>query len=330
MKNGQAMNMSHVASMQSVQHVKTAGRGTRRQMLRDMTVGGMGLCIGTSMLAGLCVAPDANAMEPIKREGKQILKLSLAAYSLRKYFGQGKLDIPDFIQYCSKLGIGGGELTSYFFPKVVTADYLNKLKREAHIAGIDISGGAIGNNFTIKPGAKLEQQKEHTLTWIKHYAALGAAVIRVFAGRPEKGVSDDEAIRRCVPVLEEMCEVAGKHGVMLAIENHDFTTRIEPMMKIVKAVKSPWFAVNFDSGNFHSDDPYADMQKIAPYAVNAQIKIDIRPTGKPKQPADLKRVMKILKDGGYSGYVVLEYEGSDDAYKAIPGYIEKLREAIAV
>ena len=53
------------------------------------------------------------------------------------------------------------------------------------------------------------------------------------------------------------------------------------MLKIIDKVDaSPWFGVNFDSGNFQTDDPYADLAKIAPYAVNAQIKAAIAPGGK--------------------------------------------------
>jgi sugar phosphate isomerase/epimerase len=282
---------------------------------------------GGAMLSYGALAP---AIEPLQRTGKQILKLSLAGYSLRKYFGgerggEGTLDMPGFIDYCASLGLDGAELTSYFFPEEFDREYLNGLKRRAHLAGVDISGGAIANNFTLPKGAKLDEQLQHTRTWIDHYAALGAPVIRIFAGSPPEGTSEEEAIRRCVPVIEEACEYAAGRGVMLAMENHDFTTRVERLLEIVRAVRSPWFGINFDSGNFQSDDPYADMQRIAPYAVNAQIKTEIQPAGQRSQPADLSRIVSILKDAGYSGYVVLEYEAEEDPYAAIPRHVEALR-----
>ena len=115
---------------------------------------------------------------------------------------------------------------------------------------------------------------------------------------------------------------------MLAIENHDFTTDIDRLLQIVKSVKSKWFGVNFDSGNLgHSDDPYADMKRIAPYAVNAQIKVVIRAKSG-NQPTDLSRVVGVLRDADYRGYVALEYEESDDPYEAIPRYAEELRKLI--
>jgi len=287
-----------------------------------------------SLAMAAAVGPVAHAIDPIKRAGPQKMQLSLAAYSMRKYLtakpdAQGAMNMEGFVDYCKTLKpLDGAELTQYFFPKDTTDAYLDGLKQRCKQAGLAISGGAIGNNFTIAPGSKLDQQKEHTRTWIRNYGRLGAPAIRVFAGRPEKGVSDDEAIKRCVPVLEEMCEYAGKHGVKLALENHDFTTRVGPLMEIVKAVKSQWFGVNFDSGNFHSADPYKDMAAAAPYAINAQIKVEIRPAGQSKQPADLERVIKILRDADYSGWVVLEYEASEDPYKAIPDYLDTLHRLI--
>jgi sugar phosphate isomerase/epimerase len=101
------------------------------------------------------------------------------------------------------------------------------------------------------------------------------------------------------------------------------------MLRIVEGVEdSRWFGVNFDSGNFRTDDPYRDLAKIAPYAINAQVKVAVAPNGN-KEEADLKRIVGILKDAGYRGYVVLEYEEPDDPRTMIPRYIDELRELIA-
>ena len=100
------------------------------------------------------------------------------------------------------------------------------------------------------------------------------------------------------------------------------------MLSIIKGVKpSPWFGVNFDGGNFRTDDPYRDLARIAPLAINVQIKVGIVRNGK-KEPADLERVVGILKDANYSGYVVLEYEEKEEPKEAIPGYIAQLRKLI--
>ena len=97
---------------------------------------------------------------------------------------------------------------------------------------------------------------------------------------------------------------------------------------IIRAVKSPWIGINLDTGNFHTDDPYSDLVKCAPYAVNVQIKVEMEPRGQPKQAADLARVVKILRDANYQGYVTLEYEASEDPRQAIPRHLMRLRELL--
>jgi sugar phosphate isomerase/epimerase len=100
------------------------------------------------------------------------------------------------------------------------------------------------------------------------------------------------------------------------------------MLKIIAAVDdSPWFGVNFDSGNFRTDDPYRDLARIAPYAVNAQIKTAVTIDGQ-KQPADLKRIIDILKAADYRGYVALEYEEREDPFTNIPRHLAELTELI--
>jgi hydroxypyruvate isomerase len=86
--------------------------------------------------------------------------------------------------------------------------------------------------------------------------------------------------------------------------------------------------VNLDTGNFRTEDPYRDMAAAAPYTLNVQVKVDVRVGGK-SQPTDYKRVVQILRDAGYRGYVALEYEAAADPMTAIPGHLAALREAIA-
>ncbi|MEX0324217.1 MAG: sugar phosphate isomerase/epimerase family protein [Puniceicoccaceae bacterium] len=299
-------------------------RISRRQLLATSSTLGMGFCL----------SPLARAIEPIVRNSKAPLRLSLAAYSMRKFLpdtrrnpaATGDMDMFGFIDYGATLGIDAVELTGYFMPHPLTDDLLNKMKLRAHLHGLDISGGAIGNNFTSDPGSSDGRaQLEHVRKWVDHYSVLGAPVIRVFGGKPQKGVSEEQAVRNIITNLSIACDYAGSKGVILAIENHDFLTDVDRLLPIVKAVDSPWFGVNFDSGNIAStSDPYAKLEQLAPYAVNAQLKIDIPVNGK-KQPANLGRIVKILKRAKYSGYITLEYEGSEDPYKAIPEYLAELR-----
>jgi sugar phosphate isomerase/epimerase len=101
------------------------------------------------------------------------------------------------------------------------------------------------------------------------------------------------------------------------------------MLSLVKAVKHEWFGVNMDTGNFHTEDPYADLEKIAPYAVVVQVKTEVRAKDKPKVEADLKRKIEMLRKANYQGYVALEYEASEDPKVAVPRYIQELKKLVA-
>ena len=87
-----------------------------------------------------------------------------------------------------------------------------------------------------------------------------------------------------------------KYGIYLALENHGgITGTAEQLLALVKAVKHDWFGVNLDTGNFHTADPYGDLEKAAPYAVTVQVKTEIQRRGMKKEDADLKRLIDILR-----------------------------------
>ena len=167
--------------------------------------------------------------------------------------------------------------------------------------------------------------------WIGHAAELDAPVLRILSGNWIQGTPDKELARRVIATIDELTPYAVERGVTLALENHGggVTTTDEELLSIVRAVKGPNFAVNLDTGNFHGPDPYAEIAHLAPYAVNVQVKTEIRRKGKSKELADLARVIRILRDAKYSGYVVLEYNAPEDAMAAVPRYVKELRSLIA-
>ena len=271
----------------------------------------------------------AQAIEPIKRSGPPRLKLSIAGYSYRKLLTakEKPMTLDDFIEKGAELGLDAVEPTSYYF-RDTSPKYLRHLRSKAFRLGLDISGTAVGNDFGHPPGAKRDGQIAHVKKWVDHAEILGAPVIRIFAGHAKKGQTPDEAHKLMVEGIEACCAYAGEHGIYLALENHGGpTVTAEAMLEIVKDVQSPWFGVNLDTGNFRSADPYADMAAVAPYALNVQVKVELRVAGK-AEPSDYKRIVKILRDAGYRGYLALEYEAREDPLSAIPRHVAALREAI--
>jgi sugar phosphate isomerase/epimerase len=271
---------------------------------------------------------NAAAGKPSEPTRPAYFKLSLAAYSFRQYLtgDSPRMTLDDFVRFCADQNLDGCELTSYYFPKDFGNAYLIHLKHLTFRLGLDVSGTAIGNDFCHPDGAKRDEQLALTRKWIDAAALCGAPVIRIFAGNVQKGMTEEAAIQNCVRGIEESLKYAAEKGVILALENHGgITATPEQMLKIVRAIPAnPWFGVNFDSGNFRTADPYADLEQIAPYAVNAQVKVEMFPNGK-KAPADLERILEILKAARYRGYVVLEYEADQDPLEAVPGHLKTLR-----
>jgi sugar phosphate isomerase/epimerase len=294
---------------------------TRRQFLQSTFAGGAGLT---------WAAARAPAIEPIRRNGKAHLRLSIAAYSYRKYLDlkQAKppMTLDNFIQAAAEMGLDAVEPTAYYFPETTPA-YLAHLKGLCTRLGLDVSGTAVGNNFCVPDPAKLREQIASVKQWVEHTSRLGGKTVRIFAGSVSRGDTEEQARARCIEAIQEACDHAGNNGIYLALENHGgIVATIDQMLHLVKAVKHPWFGVNWDTGNFHSPDPYADLTRLAPYAVTVQIKTEIQRQGKPKEDADLNRLTGILRAADYRGYIALEYEAAEDPKTAVPRAIQELKQ----
>jgi sugar phosphate isomerase/epimerase len=260
------------------------------------------------------------------------LKLSLAAFSYRGYLiGPKKtMDLFGFVNLAADLALDAVELTSYYFPENVTTDYLHRLKQHAFLLGLDVSGTSVMNDFCLPPGPALDKEREHVQSWIDRAAELDAPFVRLLSGNWLQGTPDQELETRVVQQIEALLPYAAEKGVTLALENHGggVTVTAEQLLRLVRAVKGPNFGVNLDTGNFHGPDPYAEIAQTAPYAVNVQVKTEIRRRGKSKEPADLTKVIAILREAKYSGYVVLEYNAPEDPKIAVPRYLKELRSLI--
>ncbi|MEO6811788.1 MAG: sugar phosphate isomerase/epimerase family protein [Isosphaeraceae bacterium] len=281
-------------------------------------------------VAPLALTKRAWAIDPIGRTRPSHLKLSLAAYSYRQLL-QGKdkkIDMFDFVNLAADIALDAVELTSYYFPEDVNDDYLHRIKLHAFKLGLDVSGTSVGNNFCLPPGPERDKQLALVRTWVDRAAAMDAPVIRIFAGGVPKGGSEDEAAARAVEGINASLPYAAENGVALALENHGgITATPKQILALVKAVKAPHgnFGVNLDTGNFRGEDPYAELAELAPYAINVQVKTEISRKGQKKEEADLGRVVGVLRDARYSGYVVLEYEAAEDPMTAVPRHIKTLR-----
>jgi sugar phosphate isomerase/epimerase len=296
----------------------------RRQFFQSALAAGTGLAVASASLP---------AIEPIRRNGKAHIRLSIAGYSYRKYLALNLKPKPpmtlfDFADLAAGMDLDAVEPTAYYFPETAF-EYLARLKGHCTRLGLDVSGSAVGNNFCVPQPEKLREQIEYVKRWVEVTSRLGGKTIRIFAGPLAKGDTEDQARVRCIEAIQEACDYAGRFGIYLALENHGgITSTIEQTLALVQAVKHDWFGVNWDTGNFHSADPYADLARLAPYAVTVQIKTEIQRAGKPKEEADLGRLLDLLRAADYRGYVALEYEADEDPKTGVPRAVETLKKLV--
>jgi sugar phosphate isomerase/epimerase len=282
---------------------------------------------GAALAAASLIPVEARAKEAPARAR---FKLSLAAYSLRKYLDlkNPTMTLEEFIEKTAGWGCEGVELTEYYFKKPLTPEYLMKIKHATIKAGLPITGTPIGNTFTLPPGDARDRQIAAVKAWIDVSADLGSPAIRIFAGSAPKGVEESQARAWAIECINISLEHAAKRGVYLALENHGgIVATADGMLAIIKEIKHDWFGVNFDTGNFHSEDPYAELEKIAPYAVTCQVKAEISRNGK-HEASDYPRLVAMLHKAGYHGYMALEYESAEDPMTAVPKQLDLLRKSM--
>ncbi len=287
----------------------------RRDFLKAGTVGAAAL--------GLPEPAAAGARAP----GNYRYRLSLAAYSMRKYLDlkNPTLTLEQFVDKCGDWGFDGAELTEYYFPKPISAEYVSKLKRAALRNGLAVTGTPIGNSFTHPAGEARDREITKVKQWIDVSGDLGSPVIRIFAGSAPKGTEEGVARKYVVECIEACLPHAAKRGVVLALENHGgVVATAEGMLEILKALRSEWVGANVDTGNFHTEDPYAEIEKIVPYAATVQVKTEMSAQGK-RFEADLPRLVEMFRKAGYKGFITLEYEAAEEPLQAIPRHLEALR-----
>jgi len=253
-----------------------------------------------------------------------MIKVGCAAYSYNAYLEKKEMKLEDFIEECHRMSLDGVELTGYYFESM-DAGYVDKLKRLAARKGLAISGAGMGSNFCQADKAKREKEVQEVKKWIDVTQRLGAPCLRVFAGQPPSGYTEEHATEWTIGALRACCEYAAQRGTIVALENHGgITSRAANVVKIAKAVNSEWFGINLDLGNYHGDI-YGEMEMTAPYAVHSHAKMFEDQAALKR--LDYARVRNILESQGYNGFVSLEYEGPDDSKLAVPKETALLLEA---
>jgi len=311
-----------------------------------------------SFLATATCATAATALgqepkpSPRPSPGKHRIKLGISTYSYW-HFRDPKISIETVIDKSAEIGVSGVDILHRQMDLEEKAPldaagraYLRKLKRHAFLNGLDLICVSTHQNFVTPKSGVLDENVEHTKKCIEIAYELGVPCIRINTGRwntvdfdtlmANRGIepilpghTEEEGFKWCIDGIQRCLPKAEECGVILALENHWGLARTpEGLMRIVNAVKSPWLGVLMDTGNF-LENPYPKLEQIAAKTVFVQAKTYYGGGEWYTLDLDYDRIVKILRDAHYGGYMSLEFEGKENPDVAVPKSIEMLRKALA-
>ena len=289
-----------------------------------------------SLVAVPFIATGFNAISAespaVDKKSGSKLKLSLNLYSFNSLLMEKKVDLFDMLDFCAKYNLDAIDPTGYYFPgfpEVPGDEFMMKFKRKAFLQGLDISGTGVRNDFANPDETARKADLVMIKKWIEATAKMGIPNLRVFAGtNKHEGFTRDQVFEWMARDVKECCEYAKKFGVIIAIQNHnDFLKTAADVDRIFEMVDSEWLGLNLDIGSYRLADPYEEIRKNLKYAVTWQIKENVWIGGK-EVPTDFVKLFKIIKDGGYRGYLPLETLGAGDPYQKVPVLLENVRKAL--
>jgi sugar phosphate isomerase/epimerase len=303
--------------------------------------------------AGLAAAAPwtGRAAAPGTSRARARLKLALATYSYW-HFKTARVPVETVIDKAAALGVEGVDILhrQMDIPEKEPLTpahraYLRRLKRHAFRAGVDLVALSIHQDFVDPDPAYRRQQVEHTHKCLEIAYELGVPCLRLNSGRWNTipnfddlmqargeepvlpGYTEEDGFRWCQDCIEQCLPKAELCGVILALENHWGLTRTpEGLLRLVNALPSPWLGVLLDTGNF-LEDPYDKIRQVASRTVFVQAKTYYGGGEWYTLDLDYRRIARILREAGYTGYVSLEMEGKEDPETAVPKSLALLRRA---
>jgi len=283
--------------------------------------------------SGLAASSIAFAQPRVARLAGMRVRIALNSYSFDRALRDGSMTLFDLIRFCAEHGIEALDATGYYFPgypKVPADEYLYKLKREALVNGVTVFGTGVRNEFAVADRAARKESVQLVKDWIEVAAKLGASVIRVFSGRAvPPGYTFDQVLEWMIPDMKECVAYGQRHGVVIGLQNHnDFLKTADETIRLVNAVNSEWFGVILDVGSLRQSDPYAEIEKLVPYAVSWQLKENVG-YGSKEVATDLRKVKAIIDKAGYRGFLPIETLGPGDAKAKVAKFLAEVRAVFA-
>jgi sugar phosphate isomerase/epimerase len=288
----------------------------------------------------------AAAGSPARTAGSHpLFDISLAQWSLHRTLQGGRLDHLDFAQVAQqRFGVDAVEYVNQFFmDRARDRDYLRQMRSRAEDAGVRsllIMCDREGNLGDPDPAQRTQAVENH-YKWVEAAQFLGCHSIRVNAG---SSGSYEEQIRLAADGLRRLSEFGETHDINVIVENHGgLSSNGAWLAAVMRQVDHPRAGTLPDFGNFcirreegrclEEYDRYQGVTELMPYAKGVSAKShDFNEQGE-EVHTDYRRMMSIVLDAGYRGYVGIEYEGEqlgeEEGILATRRLLERVREELA-
>ena len=305
---------------------------TRRGFIQGALAGSA--AVGLGLRAMPTLAADVTGKPASGKIGD--FKISLAEWSLHKALFKKEIDNLDFPKIAKEqYGISGVEFVNQFFKdKAGDSAYLTDLKKRANDVGVTcvlimIDGEG---DLSVADKDKAQQAIDNHKKWVDAAATLGCHAIRVNTGGNYSPTNVQTAADNCCP----LAEYGAKNHIHIICENHGGpSSDPDALLALIKAVGNDNFGTLPDFGNFpkqgqkYSIDVYEAIARMMPLAKGVSAKCyDFDDDGNEKF-LDYPRILKIVTDAGYHGFVGIEYEGDrlseHDGIVAAKKLLERLR-----
>ena len=280
-------------------------------------------------------------------------EISLAQWSLHRSLYSGELDHLDFAKISKEnFGIDAIEyVNSFFFEKAEDKSYLREMKNRADDYGVKSLLIMCDNEGSLGDPNNQKRQKavENHYKWHEAAKYLGCHSIRVNAylteslhglevGDYTKTGSYENQVSLAADGLRKLTEFGANLGINTIVENHGgLSSDGAWLASVMKAVDHPMCGTLPDFGNFRIEgdrwyDRYKGVKELMPFAKAVSAKShDFDSNGNETQ-TDFFRMMDIVLDAGYSGYVGIEYEGSGmdemSGIKATKDLLERVKSGV--
>ncbi len=261
-------------------------------------------------------------------------KISLAQWSFSKPIREGEMDPMDFAQKANELGFEGIEYVNQLYrdhlkgddPEAAMQTLLDSLKSKSKKYNVENVLIMVDGEGDLASPDETERNKavDNHKKWVDAANFLGCHAIRVnLFGSTEP----DEWKTSSVDALKKLSDYAAQKDINVLVENHGYlSSNAELLVEVMEEVNLPNCGTLPDFGNFclkreggetwgaacvEEYPKYQGVKEMMPYAKAVSAKsYDFDEEGK-ETTIDYDKMLQIIKDAGYTGYIGVEYEGKN-------------------